>query len=89
MPHDESGRPERPPIFDLRREVDFGPECHLLCILIPRDDAVEVLVNTAHGGLGLDHAAYHVYRTGVDEPSACFTDRPCSYPATAAEWPPT
>jgi hypothetical protein len=68
-----------PPQFDLRAEVDL-PNFPMICVLVPRAERVEVIVNTAYGMQGYLHAAWHaahgLIRTQICQPSV-----PCGYVA--------
>jgi hypothetical protein len=70
-------RPARPPQFDLRSEV-YLPGFPLICVLVPRAERVEVIVNTAYGMQGYLHAAWHAAH-GLVQTQICQPGVPCGY----------
>lgn len=65
-------------IFDLRLELMMHGN-PLLCLLAPYGERIEVLVNTAHGSLGYEHAAYHAEHGVADRPFWCSVGDACGY----------
>jgi hypothetical protein len=72
-----SQRVSLPPQFDLRAEVDL-PNFPMICVLVPRGERVEVIVNTAYGMQGYLHAAWHVEH-GLVQTRICEPSVECGY----------